>query len=77
MSKGVKWTIIGVIIAAVLGGIAFFGYVFFKYKQDVKVPEVKKVLSKLLKKISLRLTRLIKKRLNSLVKLTFTIFFIE
>lgn len=42
MSKGLKWTIIGVIIVAVLGGIAFFGYEFFKYKQDVKVPEVKK-----------------------------------
>lgn len=42
MSRGLKWTIIGVVITAILGGIIFFGYEFLKYKQDVKVPEVKK-----------------------------------
>lgn len=64
MSKGLKWTIIGVIIAAVLGGIAFFGYEFFKYKQDVKVPEVKKSVEQIVEENKSEINKVDKEKIK-------------
>jgi hypothetical protein len=62
MSKWFKWTIIGVIIAAVLGGSVYFGIQFFKYKEDVKVPEVKKSAEQILEENKAELNKVNKEK---------------
>lgn len=64
MSKWFKWTIIGVIIAAALGVSAYFGIQFFKYKEDVKVPEVKKSAEQIVEENKAELNKVNKEKIK-------------